>query len=637
MTDEKQTGAETEIETGAAADTVDTGPSGLRARALGYLRRSWPLALALVAFALGTLIGGEAPPPMPADHGHAAERDQIWSCAMHPQIRMQEPGQCPICGMDLVPISDAAGSPAAAAHARLSEHAKALARIRTQTVKRTEPRVEVRLLGHVEYDETRLRTVTPWTAGRIDRLSVRTTGTRIHRGQVVARLYSPEVYAAMRDLVLAAKQHEKLAKGMHGSRELAGSALEAARERLRLLGVPDAQITRVEEKRDAPKHVEVRSSFSGTVLERLVEEGDYVQAGTALFNLADLSHVWIQIDAYESDLPHIRTGQEVLVEVESLPDEPFTGQVAFIDPVVDRSKRTARVRVEVKNRDGQLRPGMFAEAVLVVDPAEKQSRLVIPSSAPLFTGRRSVVYVEVPGTEEPTYEMREVRLGPKAGPVYPVLAGLSEGERVVIEGAFVIDADLQLSGGRSMMTLSDDLERATPKLHVPVELRRTLKPVVGAYVRAQERLAADEVEPAREALAELADAVNAVEPSGPAQTQEVWRRLASELAGHARHASSSTAVGDMRNAFEHVSLQMESLLRGFGNPDDQPLRVAYCPMAFDSQGAAWIQRDGPVANPYYGASMLRCGDFRATVLPGEHLAAAGEPSGTTPAPVDHGH
>jgi len=479
--------------------------------------------------------------------------------------------------------------------------------------------------------------VTPWTAGRIDALRVRVTGTEIGRGQVVAKLYSPEIYAAMRDLVLAGQQAEKLAKGLHGSAALAGSALESARERLRLLGVPDEQIQRVETTGAAPRHVEIRSPFSGTVLERRVEEGDYVSAGTPLFDIADLTRVWIQIDAYESDLPHIQVGQEVLVSVESLPEEPFVGKIAFIDPVVDKRMRTTRVRVEVDNKSGQLRPGMFAEAVVEAGAEHKLSQLVIPSSAPLFTGRRSVVYVEAPGASRPSYELREVRLGPRSGPFYPVLAGLSEGERVVSQGAFVIDADLQLSGGRSMMTLPDDTAATPREPRLPVEFQRALRPVLEAYVMLEGKLAADDFEGARKDLDRLAGAVNDAHPPGPRQARDAWQGLASGLAGHARHAASATDEGEIRSVFEHISKEVEELLRRFGNPLDEPLRVIFCPMAFDSRGATWVQRDEPVQNPYYGQAMLRCGELRATVLPGELLAVTHEPSTSRPVPKPSGH
>jgi len=607
-------------------------------------RKAFAAAALLITFVVGITVGAKGCDEKSGEQaslesGHAGhEQAAVWTCSMHPQIRMDEPGQCPICGMDLIP-----GAPSydedEGEHVstrgelvKLSPRSRALAAIETAVVARTSSRAEIRLLGRIDLDETRIRTVTPWTAGRIDELRVTVTGARIKRNQVVAKLYSPEIYSAMRDLVAAAEQSERLASGLHGSAELAQQALSASKQRLRLLGVPAREISDVVRSRKPPSDVGIRSPFAGTVLERLVDEGQYVSAGTPLFRIADLSRVWVQIDAYETDLPHLRVGQEVVVQVEGLAGEPLTGRTAFIDPVLDERERTARVRVEVDNPKGQLRPGMFAEAIIESETAGGPAPLVIPESAPLFTGRRSVVFVESPQASVPTYELRVVRLGPRAGPVYPVLAGLNEGERVVTHGAFVLDADVQLRGGRSMMTLADDVSSAPPTAPpVSPSFRTTLRPIVEAYLQAHAQLADDDFDGARDSLGDLARRANEASPEGSRRAIDEWQRVASKLVGQARRGESSGDMADLRNAFEHLSMQMGELLRVFGNPLEAPLQLAFCPMAFDSKGAEWIQQDGPLENPYYGRAMLRCGEFRATVLPSERLGASIEPDTPPPA------
>ena len=580
------------------------------------------LALALLAaLAVGIGVGqlGQTDAHAPTAHDHAD--DEVWTCSMHPQIRMEQPGQCPICGMDLV-LADTAAADDGPAEGTitLDARARALAGVRTSEVIRTDPRAEVRLLGRVDYDETRFRMVTPWTDGRIDRLRVRVTGTKVRKGQVVAELYSPEIYAAMRDLLIARKQADRLSSGAHGSTNLSAAAVTSAREKLRLLGVSDSEIESIEKSGKAPKKVSIRSPFSGTVLERNVEQGDYVKAGTVLFHIADLSKVWVQIDAYASDLPYLAPGNAVRIELDALPGETFEGTVGFIDPVVDEQTRTARVRVEVDNPDGRLRPGMFAEAVVQTADASQQGQLVVPTSAVLFTGRRSVVYVADPATPG-AYALREVRVGGRGGPLLPVLSGLSEGEQVVSHGAFVLDADLQLRGGASMMTRPDDTDTSTVDLVLSDEARTSLRPVLSAYLDAQERLAEDDFERARAALASLAQAANDVDLAAPGATRDAWEQLASDLAGHSRTAATTAEQADVRSAFEHVSAAVARLLTVFGNPLKDAVRVAYCPMAFDNAGAQWIQRGDTLANPYYGPAMLRCGDVRATVGAGERLPA----------------
>jgi len=413
--------------------------------------------VALAAFGLGGwLLGGGPSSPEPSTAAPTEANGTIWTCSMHPQIRRSEPGQCPICGMDLIPVESESHLHDHPERVSLSERAKTLARIRTVQARRLgSGGVERRLLGRVDYDERSLRTVTAWIGGRIDRLHVSTTGERVKRGQVIATLYSPEVYNAHQDLIQARQQLERLQEGATPSAlRAAEAALDAARDRLRLVGVPEVEVGVMERGGKPSERVRIRTPFGGTVIERLATQGSYVETGSGLYRVADLSTLWVQLDAYESDLPVLKPGQEVRLEVEALPGESFQGRVTFVDPIVDPQTRTARVRVEVKNRDGRLRPGMFVEASVQSDARGERGEeapVVVPATAPLFTGRRSVVYVEVPETDIPTYEARVVTVGPRMGELYPVLSGLQEGERVVIHGAFAIDADLQIRGGPSMM------------------------------------------------------------------------------------------------------------------------------------------------------------------------------------------
>lgn len=608
-------------------------PAAPNASARLIARLITPLAVVgalVVGLMLGSLGSGTVDESADAEGAGDEGEAEVWTCSMHPQIRSPEPGQCPICGMDLIPAGEISDSPY---RVTLSERSRALAKVRTTTVERSDERPEIRLLGRVAIDENRVRTITPWTAGRIDRLFVRETGAEIRRGQIVARLYSPEVYAAMRDLIQATKQAKKLAGGLHGSKELATATLESARERLRLLGVPDREITGVEKTGTAPKDIEVRSSSAGTVIERLVDQGAYVQAGTPLYRVADLSGVWLQMDAYESDLPHLAIGQPVTLSVQSIPGEPFTGKISFIDPVVDHRTRTVQVRVEVDNAEGSLRPGMFAEALIETKTGATHD-IVVPASAVLFTGRRSVVYVEVPDAEAPTYELRQVELGARSGPVYPVRSGLAEGENVVIQGAFVLDADLQLRGGRSMMTLTDDVSRGLARIEVPVEFARGLAPMVEDYLSVHEALASDASDEAKAALTRLRERAQAFEPTGSREARDAWAAIAQPLAAHAKQGAEATDIEQIRAAFEHVGTQVALLLQRFGNTTDRPLALAHCPMSFEGRGADWVQRGTTIANPYFGSAMHRCGSIEATVKPGEALVVDPE---TSAPPADHDH
>lgn len=601
-----------------------TGPSGgSRARNLaGYLVVG--ALVSTVAFGLGRCTASG--PPESTAHAHEeGGGETVWTCSMHPQVLLPDPGLCPICGMDLIPLTVSDDAELAPNQVTMSPRARVLARIRTVPVRRLAASGEtLRMLGRVEFDETTLHTVTAWIGGRIDRLHVRVTGQRIRRGQIVASLYSPEVYAAHQDLMTATSQVERLSGGSEIARASSVAALNAARQRLRLLGVPEAEIGRMEHNTSRPtRNVAIRSPFSGTVLERLASEGAYVQTGTPLFRVADLTRLWVQLDAYESDLPYLSVGQTVELEVEALPNETFHGRIAFIDPVIDPRRRTARVRIEVSSPERQMRPGMFVEAVLRGNSGDSAQPLVIPASAPLFTGRRSVVYVELPDTERPTYEARVVRLAPRIGDVFPVVAGLSEGERVVTYGAFALDADLQIRGGQSMMMGGDD---STPgpyelAIEVPAEWDDALEPVVAAYLEIQGQLADDQLEGARTAARDLVTAVDSIALTEPDDAREAWQPIAQHLRMHGVRAADAGSIEEVRGQFEVLGQRIATLLRTFGNPMDTPLHIASCPMAFDNRGAEWIQSAETVENSYFGNAMRTCGSISDTVEPDAFLPA----------------
>ena len=599
-----------------------------------WLRIAISVVALLLAFATGAQCFGGGSEPAD-DHGLHDGADQVWTCSMHPQIRQGEPGDCPICGMDLIP----AGGTGSDSTERivLSERARALAELRTTVVVRqSDAAAEVRLLGRIEPAETTRRKVTTWIGGRIDRLNVNTTGERVRRGQTIARLYSPEVYSAHQDLLTAQSQLARMTGSSALAQQAAQSALDSARERLRLLGVPESEVESMAGASEPTRSVAIRSPFSGTVIDRVATEGAYVETGATLYRVADLSTLWVQLDAYESDLARLDLGQTVALVVEAFQGETFAGRVAFIDPTVDAERRTSRVRVEVDNADGRLRPGMFAEAMVTADDASDGSPLVVPATAPLFTGRRSVVYVEVPTEGGVAYEPRTVRLGPRLGEVYPVVSGLSEGDRVVTRGAFAVDADLQIRGGASMMTAADDrTAQAAEPISLTHDERAQLAPVLRAYLSVQTALAEDDHAGAATAAEALVATLTSVEL--PASATAAWTEISAGLRGHGTHVARSADIEGARGGFEPLSQAAERMLARFGNPLDEPVRVAFCPMAMGNEGARWVQQGETIDNAYFGASMRTCGDIEETVAPGTYLDTAPAPAPPSPARSGHQH
>jgi len=376
------------------------------------------------------------------EHNHAdhAATEQIWTCSMHPQIRSDNPGQCPICGMDLIPLrSGGSGNgniPDGAM--QMSEEAIALANIQTSVVSRNNPVKDILLYGVIAPDERSLQSQTAHVAGRIEKLYVDFTGETVRQGQTLATIYSPELFTAQQELLEALKLNQ-------------GQLIAAAREKLLLWKLSDEQISTIESSGKVSATVEIKSNTSGIVTARRVSEGDYVQQGGVLFDVANLSKVWAMFEAYEADLAFLRTGDKLSFTLQAIPGKTFNGTISFIDPILDKTTRTAKVRVEVPNSGLQLKPEMYATAKVSARLQQYNNKIVIPQSAVLWTGKRSIVYVSLSGYDTPVYQLREVELGPSLGGSYVVLDGLNDGEVIVTNGAFAIDASAQLEGKKSMM------------------------------------------------------------------------------------------------------------------------------------------------------------------------------------------
>ncbi len=373
----------------------------------------------------------------------------IWTCSMHPQIRMDEPGDCPLCGMDLIPLQttgsgDASIDPDAI---QLSAEAAALANVQTTMVSRQNPVREVQLYGTIQVDERLSQSQTSHVSGRIEKLFITFTGESVRRGQPIATIYSPELLNAQQELIEAVKMQD-----------LQPALLLAVREKLRLWKLTDAQIARIEQSGEVSPLIDVVATTNGIVIAKNVNQGDYVNTGTVLFDVANLSQVWAVFDAYESDLPFLKVGDRLEYTLQSLPGKTFSGRISFINPILDPSTRTAKVRVETANPRMELKPEMYANALIDAPLKQYNNEVVIPKSAILWTGKRSIVYVKQPDTEIPAFMLREVELGPSLGDAYVVLSGISDGDEIVTNGAFTIDASAQLAGKRSMM--NDEAGRA---------------------------------------------------------------------------------------------------------------------------------------------------------------------------------
>ena len=404
-------------------------------------------------FYIITLIGGillgwiffHSSPAKEEKHDHAAEaaKAEIWTCAMHPQIRMDKPGKCPICAMELIPLTQSSTDKMDPMAVHLTKEAAQLANVLTSVVSSQKPIKEVRLYGKVQADERLLQSQVTYISGRIEKLMVNFTGETVRKGQTLAVIYSPELLTAQQELLEAAK-----------TKQLQPEIYEASKEKLRQWKLSETQITSIENSGQVQANMEIASSASGIVTARRVNNGDYVSQGSVLYEVSDLSRVWVLFDAYESDLLFLKKGDQVDFTIQALPGTAFSGSIIFIDPVIDPVNRVAKVRVEINNPGSKLKPEMFVTGMVKSNLAEYKDKLVIPRSAVLWTGKRSIVYVKQSGIDEPVFKIREIELGPMLGESYVITEGLKDGEEIVTQGAFSVDAAAQLEGKPSMMNPS---------------------------------------------------------------------------------------------------------------------------------------------------------------------------------------
>ncbi len=367
-------------------------------------------------------------------------KKQIWTCSMHPQIHLDHPGKCPICGMDLILLNQNSVAKTDSNAVVFSKEAMELANVSTSVVSHQKPVKEVRLYGKVQADERLLQNQVAHIGGRIEKLFVNFTGEPVRKGQLLAMIYSPDLITAQQELIEAAK-----------SKQTQPDIYQAAMQKLMQWMLTENQIMQIEKSGKVKTDFEVYSNTSGIVTAKRVATGDHVSEGSVLFDVANLSSVWVLFDAYESDLPFLKVGNIVSFTLQALPGTSFSANIQFIDPVIDPVNRVAKVRVEVSNGGGKLKPEMFATGVVKANLNEFKDKLVIPRSAVLWTGKRSIVYVKQPDTQEINFKMREIELGPMLGNSYVVLGGLNEGEEIVTDGTFSVDAAAQLAGKPSMM------------------------------------------------------------------------------------------------------------------------------------------------------------------------------------------
>lgn len=576
------------------------------------------LAIGLI---LGWLIFGGTDKTSENEHIHNASeaKETIWTCSMHPQIRKNEPGDCPICGMDLIPLESETNEvdPMAVS---MSPTAMQLAQVQTMKVGKGNTNKALRLTGKVQADERLLYTQSSHIPGRVEQLTVNFTGDFVKEGQIIAYIYSPDLVTAQEELFEAKK-----------IKETQPALFTAAKEKLKNWKLTDKQIDQILASDKTIEQFPILANVSGYVTQKRVNLGDYVKQGEALYEIADLSKVWVLFDVYESDMSWIKKGDAVSYTIQSLPGKTFNGAISYIDPVIDPKTRVAKARIETANKELLLKPEMFASGMIESKTNTSNTSLTVPKTAVMWTGKRSVVYVMQTSAQGVGFLMREVTLGPELGESYVIESGLQSGEEIAINGTFSIDAAAQLAGKPSMMnpeggvamtghnhggnqnTTMTNMPVNSKKTAISDEAKKSLVPLFDSYFKMKNALVNDDFEKAKAAGNAINSSLSKVDMNlfkGDAHT--LWMQQSSALKQSTQHLEHLSDIKALRASFIEVSRSMIAIAESFV-PISTTVYVQHCPMADSNKGADWLSNKEEILNPYFGQAMLSCGENTKTI------------------------
>jgi Cu(I)/Ag(I) efflux system membrane fusion protein len=581
-------------------------------------------AILAIGFLLGWLLFGSSS-QTETEHNHdaAANTNQMWTCSMHPQIMQPEAGDCPICGMDLIPAESSAEG-LMADQFKLTENAMALANIQTSIVGngKTEGNA-IKLSGQIVENEGANAVQVSYFSGRLERLNVSFTGEEVRKGQLLATIYSPELYAAQQELITAASLKESQP-----------ALYKAVRNKLKLWKLSEKQISQIEDTGKVKENFPVYATVSGTVSEKLVEQGDYIKQGQPLLKIANLNTVWANFDVYENQIDLFKEGQAISITTNANTNKEFIAKVDFIDPILDTRTRTLKLRAVLNNKDNTFKPGLFVEGKIKGITSSKEQILTIPSSAVLWTGKRSIVYLKA-NPSLPVFEMRKITLGKQIGDNYEVLDGLNNSDEIVTNGTFTVDAAAQLQGKKSMMnkdggkvmtgheghlgmkeTTSANTENyfnLNERTKVSIDFQNQLKIVFNDYIKLKDALVKDDSKnvslESKKLLLDLSR-VN-MKLLKDNKTHNHWMLLEKRIKTAANSISNTSKIKVQRAYFKNLSSDLTNAIEVFGI--NEKVYHQFCPMADNNNGAYWLSKEEKVFNPYFGDAMLSCGEVKQII------------------------
>ncbi|MFB9053095.1 efflux RND transporter periplasmic adaptor subunit [Formosa undariae] len=555
-----------------------------------------------------------------SEHNHdvAKETSQFWTCSMHPQIMQTEAGDCPICGMDLIPAES--GSDGLLANQfKLTENAMELANIRT-TIVSNENRKDnaIKLSGKIVINEDETGTQPAHFNGRVEKLYIKSLGEQVQKGQAVAEIYSPELISAQQELITAYRMKESQP-----------NLYASVRNKFKNWKIHDSQLSQIESSGKVISQFTIYSHVAGIVSEIVVNEGAHIMDGAPIFKVTNLSTVWANFDVYENQISLFKVGQDVSIITNAYPNKPFNGKVSFIDPILEAKTRTVKLRVVLDNKQKIFKPGMFVEGTIKSMILSKEQTITIPTTAVLWTGERSVVYIKTDPTQT-VFEMRKITLGNQIGNNYEVLEGLQVNDEIVTNGTFTVDAAAQLQGKKSMMNKEGGKVMTGHEGHLGMEnnpsknnknerikvsdnFQNQLKVIFNDYLKLKDGLIKDDTDNVTEESIRLLDNLSKVDMKllKDNEAHNQWMSLEKKIKASATSISNISNIESQRNYFKHLSSHLISTIQIFGVKEK--VFVEFCPMVDDNNGAYWLSREEKVINPYFGGKMLTCGEIKQII------------------------
>jgi Cu(I)/Ag(I) efflux system membrane fusion protein len=568
------------------------------------------IILVIVTLSFGLLLGwvlfGGSSIEPEITEANIAETQTVWTCSMHPQIRSNEVGDCPLCGMDLIPLVEGNTGGVDQMAISMSAVALKLAEVTTSKVSKTTASKTIRVNGKVTVDESSIFTQSSHVAGRVEGLALNFTGEFVKKGQAIASIYSPELVTAQEELLEALKVEDTQP-----------DLVQAAKKKLANWMLTEAQITQIIASKNIVDVVTIEADVSGYVSKKLVNQGDYVQKGSAIYEITNLYNVWVEFDIYESDISLIKKGSPISYTIQAIPAKVFTANISYVDPVINPLTRIAKARVEVKNQELLLKPEMFARGIVTISIGDERNSIVIPKSAVMWTGERSVVYVMQKTSNETSFTMREVVLGQDLGDSYIISSGLKENEIIATNGTFSIDAAAQLAGKSSMMSPTDDRMGMTQDseklantsvLAIDTKIKKVLEKLFDQYFAMSMALSKDGYDQAKIAGLNMGKVLAEIDNRlFDKDAKTVWLAYSKALGNEIEKVEKLDDIESLRAEYLNISKSMIAIIETF-KPIDAAVYLQHCPMANSDKGADWLALDEQINNPYFGSSMLRCGE-----------------------------